>query len=409
MRLALLLAGAVLPLLLWAALPLASQGAGGADRADQLNQQITAKEQRLQTRRRTERVLTTDIDRYSERIIGLQRRIDRFTGRLGAAQRDLSTQHAALERVQVRLRAERARLARLRARLAQGRTMLSRRLVELYEADRPDLVTVVLNSDGFAALLERTEFLQRISDNDRRIVDVVRRARNDATSSTRALSTLAARRRAVVVRVARRRDEIATLQRGLVQTRSGVERARATKRHALDATRVSRRQLESEVRGLRAQQRKIERALQRAQSRAATGLPSTTTLSSAGGEGRFLWPVNGPITSPFCERRAWEACHPGMDIGAPDGTPIRAPATGRVVLMQGVAASGGYGNYTCLQHSATLSTCYAHQSRFGTSMDSMVKRGQVFGYVGNTGHSFGAHLHFEVRVNGAVVNPMNYL
>jgi murein DD-endopeptidase MepM/ murein hydrolase activator NlpD len=80
-----------------------------------------------------------------------------------------------------------------------------------------------------------------------------------------------------------------------------------------------------------------------------------------------------------------------------------------VVLMQGTGASGGYGNFTCIQHTASLSTCYAHQSRFATSAGASVKQGQVIGYVGCTGRCFGDHLHFETRVNGAVVNPMNYL
>ncbi len=128
-----------------------------------------------------------------------------------------------------------------------------------------------------------------------------------------------------------------------------------------------------------------------------------------GGKGGLIWPVNGPITSPFCESRAWESCHPGIDIGVPSGTPIRAAADGRVVLTQPESASGGYGNFTCIQHTATLSTCYAHQSRFGTSVGASVKQGQVIGYTGCTGRCFGPHLHFETRINGSVVNPMNYL
>jgi peptidoglycan DL-endopeptidase CwlO len=123
----------------------------------------------------------------------------------------------------------------------------------------------------------------------------------------------------------------------------------------------------------------------------------------------MIWPVNGPITSPFCERRAWEACHPGIDIGVPSGTPIRAAAAGKVTLMQPVGASGGYGTYTCVSHTATLSTCYAHQSSFATSLGASVSQGQVIGYSGCTGLCFGAHLHFEVRINGAVTNPLNYL
>jgi murein DD-endopeptidase MepM/ murein hydrolase activator NlpD len=128
-----------------------------------------------------------------------------------------------------------------------------------------------------------------------------------------------------------------------------------------------------------------------------------------GGKGGLIWPVNGPITSPFCEPRAWESCHPGIDIGVPSGTPIRAAADGKVVLMQPESASGGYGNFTCIQHTSSLSTCYAHQSRFGTSMGARVKQGQVIGYTGCTGRCFGPHLHFETRINGSVVNPMNYL
>ncbi len=67
------------------------------------------------------------------------------------------------------------------------------------------------------------------------------------------------------------------------------------------------------------------------------------------GSGQLIWPVNGPITSPFCERRAWEACHPGIDIGVPSGTPIHAADSGRVSIAGWV---GGYGNYTCIQHTA---------------------------------------------------------
>jgi murein DD-endopeptidase MepM/ murein hydrolase activator NlpD len=80
-----------------------------------------------------------------------------------------------------------------------------------------------------------------------------------------------------------------------------------------------------------------------------------------------------------------------------------------VILIQPTAASGGYGNFTCVGHSASLATCYAHQSSIATSQGASVRKGDVIGYVGNTGHSFGAHLHFEVRINGAPQNPLSYL
>jgi murein DD-endopeptidase MepM/ murein hydrolase activator NlpD len=95
-----------------------------------------------------------------------------------------------------------------------------------------------------------------------------------------------------------------------------------------------------------------------------------------------------------------------MDIGVPTGTPIHAADGGRVAIA---SWAGGYGNYTCIQHSATLSTCYGHQSAFKVHVGEQVTQGQVIGLSGSTGHSTGPHLHFEVRVNGAVQNPMNYL
>ena len=122
------------------------------------------------------------------------------------------------------------------------------------------------------------------------------------------------------------------------------------------------------------------------------------------GSGGLIWPVNGQFTSPFGQR--WGRLHAGIDLAAPTGRPIRAAASGRVILA---AVTGGYGLYTCIDHGDSVSTCYGHQSRFGVSDGDSVSEGDVIGYVGNTGHSFGAHLHFEVRIGGRPVDPMDYL
>ncbi|MBA2637448.1 MAG: M23 family metallopeptidase, partial [Solirubrobacterales bacterium] len=157
---------------------------------------------------------------------------------------------------------------------------------------------------------------------------------------------------------------------------------------------------------LQREQARVQASLRRAQSanrRAFSGAPGAGRIRR--GSGSMIWPVNGPLTGVFGEARPGHM-HAGVDVSAPQGTPIRAADSGRVVLL---GFTGGYGNYTCVQHNASTSTCYAHQSRYGTSNGASVAKGQVIGYVGNTGNSFGAHLHFEVRVNGTPVNPMGYL
>ncbi len=397
-----LLAAVVLPLVLWALLPLPSSGESKQQELQSLQDRINRARDKIGRKRGTERVLTTQISSYNRRIRRLQGRIGTLQNRQQRVQADLDDKRAELESLRADLRSERARLVRLRARLDETRAQLRLRLVESYKAQPPDVVTVVLNSDGFTDLLERTEFLQRISDQDRRIVTNVRDAKIDSVASEKRLAGLEARQQLVTQIVQKRRDEIAKVRMDLVGTRIGYTRTKNGKAAALRSVRADRQELEEHVDSLEAASNKIAGQLAAAQGQYAGDLPIKR------GNGSMIWPVNGPITGAFGEQRPGHI-HAGIDIAAGEGTPIHAADAGRVVLMQGVGASGGYGNYTCVQHTATMSTCYAHQSRFGTSVGASVSQGQVIGYVGNTGHSFGAHLHFEVRINGSPVSPLGYL
>jgi murein DD-endopeptidase MepM/ murein hydrolase activator NlpD len=396
-RLRLLTLVAAIPFVLWLVVPVISDGA-----PRNIAGKIDTKQRQIQAKKGRERVLTTTITRYTKRIGALQGDITVLQRRQVSIQTDLDAKRAELARIQDDLRRERIHLARLRARLAAARKALANRLVQIYKADKPDVVTVILESNGFADLLERTEFMQRVSHQDARIIDRVMTAKADSTATTKRLGTLEQRQHAVTVIVSRRLDQVAAVKGTLVDRRQQYQGTKDVKTRALLSTRHQRHALQDDVAALQKQQARISAALQGA----GGSLPAGAIRH---GSGSLIWPVNGPITSPFCESRAWERCHPGIDIGVPAGTPIRAAGSGRVVLMQSVGASGGYGNFTCVQHTSTMSTCYAHQSRFATSLGASVSQGQVIGYVGCTGLCFGDHLHFEVRINGSVTNPLNYL
>jgi murein DD-endopeptidase MepM/ murein hydrolase activator NlpD len=132
--------------------------------------------------------------------------------------------------------------------------------------------------------------------------------------------------------------------------------------------------------------------------------PAVDPGSGACGELRLSLPVKGVRTSPFGPRGGRN--HDGLDIAAPTGTPIHAAECG-VVSFSGV--QGGYGNMVCVDHSSALQTCYAHMSRTAARNGQTVRKGQVIGYVGTTGHSTGPHVHFETRVNGQARDPEPYL
>jgi murein DD-endopeptidase MepM/ murein hydrolase activator NlpD len=393
-RAALLALLVLAPLTAWAALPLVSSGRGAT--LGQLQHRIDRTRGKIERKRSQEGVLTTDIQAASDRIAALQRDISVLQRRQDTIQADLDVKRAQLLRIQGALRRERARLARLRARLARSRAVLAQRLRQIYEVQPPDVVTVILDSKGFADLLERGEFMRRINRQDVQVIDEVKTAKEAAKRASDRLAVLERRQRAITTAILVRRNQVASVRLGLVDKRSAYARARAAKAQTLRSVRQEREHLEEDLRAEQAQQARIQGVL----AGGGSGGPIRH------GSGRLIWPVNGPITSPFCERRAWEACHPGVDIGASSGTPIHAADSGTVKIA---GAFGGYGNYTCIQHSGSLSTCYAHQSSIQVGVGQSVSHGQVIGLTGCTGLCFGPHLHFEVRVNGAVVNPLDYL
>jgi murein DD-endopeptidase MepM/ murein hydrolase activator NlpD len=357
-----------------------------------LSQRIDSKRHELDKTKAREGVLTTTIQGYSNRIDGLKGEITATQRQLGRVQQSLDQQKNELLEVRNRLEAARDRLAKLRDELATARRVLAARLVEIYKADSPDALTVILEADGFGDLLERAEFLDRISDQDREITDEVRGLRDQAEDQAKQLASLEHREQLAAERILRERDQIASVEDQLVSSRNQLASARSDRRGALAQVQSSRDELEGDLAALEAEQARVASALQGA------------TAPVKPGSGQLIWPVNGPIVSPFGMR--WGRLHAGVDIAVPAGTPIRAADSGRVVLMGWV---GGYGNYTCVQHNASLSTCYAHQSSFSTSNGASVSQGQVIGSVGCTGHCFGDHLHFETRVNGSPVDPMGYL
>jgi murein DD-endopeptidase MepM/ murein hydrolase activator NlpD len=194
------------------------------------------------------------------------------------------------------------------------------------------------------------------------------------------------------------------LRAQLVSSQNQLAGARTGKSNALTAT---QKQIQDEVAESQALQAasaqlaaKIAQAEKQASGAATSGSSSSEPPSSSG----FIWPVSGPITSPFGMR--WGTLHPGIDIGVPSGTPVHAAASGTVIWCGWMS---GYGNLVMIDHHNGLATLYGHQSRIGVGCNEQVSQGQVIGYVGCTGFCTGPHLHFEVRLNGTPVDPIGYL
>ena len=359
--------------------------AGGTAVAQDLESERAAKQSELEDVKARGDVLSSEISDYSDQIAQLQGEVAILRAR------ELEVEQQLRETI-ARLETEKENLAELRDKLTRSLNILADRLVDIYKSDQPDALTVILDSKGFDDLVNRYDYLTRIQDQDAAIAARVRFLRDES--------------RETVDRIRIAKEEIEAKEAELERTRMQLEARQAEldavrdqKAAALDQVEATAERLEGDISDLNEQ---IQEQLAEAQASTSTTDPLPAGPIQGGSSG-MIWPVSGLVTSPFGMR--WGRLHAGIDIAVPSGTPIRAAQSGSIVLA---APTSGYGNYTCIDHGGGLSTCYAHQSSFAITSGS-VSQGDVIGYVGCTGSCYGDHLHFEVRINGAPVDPMGYL
>ncbi|MFN8162712.1 MAG: peptidoglycan DD-metalloendopeptidase family protein [Solirubrobacterales bacterium] len=370
--------------------------------AQDLRSKLEAKQSKLDEVRERKGVLTTTISHYGEQIDRLTAEVAEIRNREAAVRTRLAAKQAELNRAVAELDDARGRLERLRAHLKRALVALRDRLVAMYETGNPDLISVIVGSNGLDDLAARAEYLDRLHGMDEAIVGRVRELRDQVQRIVRRL-------RGAKNRIEAARDAIASQEQALASARTALQShqqallsARARRVSALARIREHEQELDGSVAAI---QGKIAAQL------AATGSVPLPAGPIQGGSSGLIWPVDGPVVSGFGSRtiNGTYEYHPGIDIAVPEGTPIRAAASGTVIFTEPEASSGGYGNYTCIDHGGGLSTCYAHQTSFAVSAGQPVSQGSIIGYTGCTGYCLGPHLHFEVRINGEVTDPMGYL
>ncbi len=336
---------------------------------------------------------------------------------LAGAQAELVAATAAVRRAELAVEASQGRLAEGEARVAAGRAEVAQIARASYvRGPRPPVP--VLESAGMTAYLETSALVDQVlearGDTVRRLVAdrqalaqvaaeledderAAEGAREDAADGERRAAEVAARAAAAEERV-----------RGLVaqqaQVLAGAEQERAADLAAYQQAQAASAALEARLRA---------EAEQRRAAAAAASVPQPRAPPAAD-QGRMQWPADGRLTSRYGTRRhpiyGDTRFHAGIDIGAPSGSPIVAAEDG-VVVFSGVQS--GYGNSIAISHGTVggrdLVTFYAHQSQLIARQGARVSRGQVIGRVGSTGNSTGPHLHFEVRLDGATTDPLDWV
>jgi murein DD-endopeptidase MepM/ murein hydrolase activator NlpD len=367
------------------------------ERKNAVDSRISGLRDSIQRAKAKEGVLSTEISDASSRIDALNGDIGVLSDRLTKLESDLAAHRARLGRLEDRLRELAATIQRLTQQHAIAQRRLEARLVQLYEANEASELEILLQAQSFSDLLEQLDYFHAIGEHDKDIADEIKRVQEQTRVAKQETAAVRAEVAEATAILAKKTEEERAARAALLARQAALAAARDDKQSLLADVRSQRHKDEEDLEQMQAASAAIAEQLQNSGSSGGGGDGGVPSASG------FIWPVSGPITSGFGWR--WGRMHEGIDIGAACGTPIRAAASGTVVYAGWM---DGYGNIIVIDHGGGLATAYGHQSALYVGGGS-VSQGQVIGAVGSTGHSTGCHLHFEVRVNGTPVNPLNYL
>ena len=381
-------------LLLAVATPAFGDNAG---RKHQLDSQIATLQNTLTGQRQKERALRSQVDDYTSRIRALEARVGDVSLRLTTLEEDLALHQKRLDALNALFNVQTDRLTTLRGEYRRSLDVLNKRLVDIYESDDPTTLDILFGSHSIQDAIDRVQALSEINAQDRAVSAAVARAKRQVTAARTKTKRLRGTVNAETAVIRARTDQTRAVRDELVGARNDLSSTKQQKLQDLSTLTEAERQEAGEIDALQAASARIAAQIRAAQ---AQNTGPTQTPSNAG----LIWPVQGPVTSPFGWR--WGRMHEGIDIGVGYGTPIHAAAGGTVIYC---GWEEGYGNFVVIDHGGNLATAYGHQSSIAVTCGQQVNQGQGIGYVGCTGHCFGPHLHFEVRVNGNPVDPLGYL
>ncbi|KKT22615.1 MAG: M23B-like protein peptidase [Parcubacteria group bacterium GW2011_GWE1_43_8] len=394
-------ATAFICLLFFIALPVAAVD----DTVIDLNNQIQTKQQELETlKKRIETYQNAIVDKQNQ-VSSLRNQLNILDDKIEQAALELEANELKLNTVTLQIQAVTLDIAAREADISQKKSQISELVRQLYQADQKTLLEVLVLNSSLGAFFDQLNYLEELE---------------------KALQNDIADLKIVKAELVRQQQNLASYRVQLVKSREEIELAKAnleseqqTKALILQQTRQSENRYQTLLAQTEEERTQANREVAELESeiRNRLQLAGPEALAQLG-DTNFIWPVtpNKGISTYFYDptyifRRYFE--HPAIDIPKPQGTAIKAAASGYVARAK--AAGLGY-SYIMLVHKDGFATVYGHVSRIDVEEGTYVTKGQTIGAVGGLPGTSGAgrlttgpHLHFEIRSNGIPVNPLEYL
>ncbi|MCH5266590.1 MAG: DUF3450 family protein [Lachnospiraceae bacterium] len=327
--------------------------------------------------------------------------IEKLDKKVSNLEEELETLNTEISSANKQLEAARAELSEAEDTEERQYNTMKRRIKYMYENGSQDYLEILLSSGSISELLNRTEYIEKISAYDKNIFNEYQQTKERVEEKKKEIEN--------------RLTELRGMKEEAAAEKSALKELKGNKKEEIqrynDKLETSQDMAEEFAKQVAKAEAEVERLLEAKQDE-IDRQNAQGSGNSGGGDGTLRWPLNvegrissgfGPRTSPTAGASTY---HRGIDIAVAYGTPIVAAGDGTVVTA---SYSSSEGNYVMISHGDRLYTVYMHCSRLAVSAGTTVSRGQVIAYVGSTGISTGAHLHFGVSKNGTYVDPLSYV
>ncbi len=357
----------------------APQVANPKEKVAEIKETIQKNNQELNTKRRQRKSAVND-------LLEIQ-------AKLRVSQSQLNQAHKSLQVLQSDIQRTETKIGTARRHYDQRRGAFEARIGDIYKNHNVGALEMMFAPKDLTAAIEFSYLADQILKKDFKMIGEMRKEYKGLVAAKTELRS--------------KQSQIAVVSVGIQKTEAKISKQKRIKENYVNS-------INSEIQDIESKNIQLEKASQE--------LTAMILNLGRGGEqrslgsGSFIKPAEGWLSSVFGTRRhpifKRYIVHNGIDIAAPIGRPIRASDSGVVIVAGTKPQYTGYGNVTVIDHGRRsgnqYTTVYAHQSRVLVREGQSVKKGDIIGLIGNTGYSTGPHLHFEIRVNGVPINPLDF-
>lgn len=385
----------------------ALDGVGGSkEEIETLNKEIASRKEKIKQLEDTIEKYKKSVEQKRLEAVSLKNQLALFDNRLAQLEVDIDLTKNQIAEAELQIEALQISIKDKEAIMERQKTFVAEMIRRIHAEDQKNYIEIMLSNASFADFYNQLKYLENVYTDLGRSIKTLRATKEELDAKK--------------IQVEGRRLAYEGFRKKLEERKRDLSEQSTIKQNLLVQTHSSELRYRALLDSLRAQYQAIEGEVRTYEARVREQLEKNDKMARLGvGEVIFAWPVSGRyITSIFHDpdypyRRVFE--HSGIDIRSSQGTPVYATAAGYIARAKTCTLASCY-SYILIIHTDNLSSVYGHLSRITVATDQFVNRGDLIGYSGGTPGTSGAgpfvtgpHLHFEARLNGIPVDPMNYL